>query len=224
MAAFGWLGSWVLTSFSGRRTSSSLPPSPASDWQRYGKRLWTTLALAAVVGALAAIGPRVFASDYSNWAAIVVAGDWHAHDGSPSEIFDNARRDVSAALVNIGFNPNNVMQFSVRPQRYPGTLSADAGRIANSLWDLSNRTSGGCLLYFSSHGAPSGLVLDDSILTPDKLAMMISNACGERPTIVVISACYSGTFVRDLQGPDRMIVTAARPDRTSFGCGNLNKY
>jgi len=183
-----------------------------------------TLAAMLVLGVLAAAGSRVLANSYSNWAAIVVAGDWHAHDGSPSEIFDNARRDVSAALINIGFDPNNIMQFSVRPERYPGTLNADAAGIANSLWDLSNRTSGGCLLYFSSHGAPSGLVLGDTILNPDKLASIISNACGNRPTVVVISACYSGVFVGDLQGPDRMVVTAARPDRTSFGCGSLNKY
>ncbi len=176
------------------------------------------------MGVLVAAGSRVLAGGYSDWAAVVVAGDWHAHDGSPSEIFDNARHDVAAALVNIGFNPGNVMQFSVRPRRYAGTFAADATTIANSLWDLSNRTSGGCLLYFSSHGAPSGIVLGDTILAPDKLAMMISNACGERPTVVVISACYSGVFLRALQGTNRMIVTAARPDRTSFGCGNLNRY
>src|ERR1041385_6746711 len=169
MAVFDWLGSWVSTSFSGRRMSSSPPPSSATEWQRYGRTLWVTLASIAVVGALAAAGSRVLANGYSNWAVIVVAGDWHAHDGSPSEIFDNARRDVSAALVNIGFDPNNVLQFSVRPQRYPGTLNTDAAAIANSLWDLSNRTSGGCLLYFSSPGGPSRPGLGDTIFWPDKL-------------------------------------------------------
>src|ERR1041385_1288477 len=113
MAVFDWLGSWVSTSFSGRRMSSSPPPSSATEWQRYGRTLWVTLASIAVVGALAAAGSRVLANGYSNWAVIVVAGDWHAHDGSPSEIFDNARRDVSQALTDIGFNPSNIAQFSV---------------------------------------------------------------------------------------------------------------
>jgi hypothetical protein len=166
------------------------------------------------------------ATSYSDWVAIVVAGDWHAHDGSPSEIFDNARRDVSAALAKIGFNPSNIAQFSVRPARYPAThpFHADSGSIADTLWNLSGRTHGGCLLYFSSHGAPSGLVLGESILTPVRLDNMVSNACEDRPTIVVISACYSGVFLRPLEGPNRMILTAARPDRTSFGCGATNKY
>jgi hypothetical protein len=168
----------------------------------------------------------VLAGSYSDWAVIVVAGDWHSHDGGPSEIFDNARRDVSRALVNVGFNPSNIIQFSVRPERYPAAhpLQTEIGKIADTLWDLSNRTSGGCLLYFSSHGSPSGLVLGRSILPPEKLDTMASNACGGRPTIVVVSACYSGAFVDALEGPNRMVMTAARADRSSFGCGGNTKY
>jgi hypothetical protein len=187
--------------------------------------LWV-LAGGALAAVLAFGSAYVRAAGYSDWAVIVVAGDWHAHDGSPSEIFDNARRDVSAALGDIGFNPSNIAQFSVRPNRYPTTrpLHSDVGSIADRLWSLSNRTHGGCLLYFSSHGSPSGLVLGENILTPVRLDDMISNACEDRPTIVVISACFSGVFLRALEAPNRMILTAARPDRTSFGCGGTNKY
>jgi hypothetical protein len=168
----------------------------------------------------------VQAGTYSDWAVIVVAGDWHAHDGSPSEIFDNARRDVSTALVNAGFNPANVVQFSVRPDHYPAThpLEAEAGTIADTLSDLAARARGGCVLYFSSHGAPSGLVLGERILTPVRLDNIVSLSCGERPTVVVISSCYSGVFVNALARPNRMIITAARRDRTSFGCGGTNRY
>jgi hypothetical protein len=166
------------------------------------------------------------AANYSDWAVVVVAGDWHAHDGSPSEIFDNARRDVSAALARIGFNTSNIAQFSVRPNRYPAAhpFHSDAGSIADTLWNLSKRARGGCFLYFSSHGSPSGLVLGERILTPVKLGDIVSNACDDHPTIMVISACYSGVFLRALEAPNRMILTAARRDRTSFGCGGTSKY
>jgi hypothetical protein len=40
----------------------------------------------------------------------------------------------------------------------------------------------------------------------------------------VISACFSGVFVPGLARSNRMILTAARPDRTSFGCGQDDKY
>jgi hypothetical protein len=226
MAAFGWMTSWVSTNFSGRRISSSPPPSPETEWQRYGRYLWIGLLLVVLAGGVAAAKVYLFPDGYGSWAAVVVAGDWHAHDGSASEIFDNARRDVSNALVKIGFKPEHVLQFSVRPERYADAhpFNSDADSIGTSLADLEGHQSGGCLLYFSSHGSPSGLVLGDTILAPSQLEAMVNSACGDRPTIVVISACYSGVFVPALQAPNRMIVTAARPDRTSFGCGGTNKY
>ena len=165
--------------------------------------------------------PAFAQGTFADWGAIVVAGDYHAHDGSPSEIFDNARRDVTADLLRMGFQRGNILQFSQRPSRYPESpLKGDSQTIANSLWDLSNRTSGGCLIYMSSHGEPDGMILGDGVLAPDKFDTMVTNACGGRPTVIVISACFSGVFVPVVKGPDRMVMTAARPDRTSFGCGS----
>jgi hypothetical protein len=42
--------------------------------------------------------------------------------------------------------------------------------------------------------------------------------------VVVISACFSGVFVPALAGRNRMVLTAARPDRASFGCGEQDEY
>jgi hypothetical protein len=156
----------------------------------------------------------------------VVAADFHAHSGADSEVFDNARRDITADLVSIGFAPNNVMQFSVRPERYPSQAPrhSDAQTIATSLWDLSNRTSAGCLAYFTSHGNTDGISLGDDILSPKKMNQLVTNACGDQPTVIVVSACFSGVFIPVLAAPNRMIMTAARPDRTSFGCGEQFKY
>jgi hypothetical protein len=166
------------------------------------------------------------AAPFADWAAVVVAGDWHAHDGSASEIFDNSRHDVSNDLLSLGFAKENVEQFSVRPERYgaDSPLPSNVRTIANALWDLSNRTAAGCLVYFTSHGSPDGVVLGDSILGPDSLEEMLNNSCSDRPTVVILSACFSGVFVHPLEAPNRMILTAARPDRTSFGCGQTNRY
>ncbi|HEY5347278.1 MAG TPA: C13 family peptidase [Rhizomicrobium sp.] len=163
---------------------------------------------------------------YGDWAAIIVAGDWHAHSGAPSEVFDNARRDLGMAFRRIGFAPDNILEFSVRPERYPGQnlLHSDKTMIADELWDLSNRATGGCLIYFTSHGSPDGVVVDDTQISPDSMARIIGNACGDRPTVVIIAACYSGVFVPPLAAPNRMVFTAARPDRPSFGCGEEDKY
>jgi Peptidase C13 family len=185
------------------------------------------IGFAVVVALSIALGasPAFAAGVFSDWAAVVVAGDWHAHDGSPSEAFDNARRDISSDLVRLGFAPGNVLQFSVRPDNYPERPAAsDSHTIATSLWDLSNRTSAGCLVYFTSHGSPDGIVMGNDTYAPDSMSQMLDNSCSDRPTVVIVSACFSGVFVPVLQAPNRMILTAARPDRTSFGCGSSNHY
>jgi len=164
---------------------------------------------------------------FSNWAAIVVAGDFHsAHSDKTTEAFDNARRDVSLALEKVGFSSANLREFSVRPDRYPDTkpLKSDLEPIYTSLRELTAQATGGCLIYFTSHGAPQGVVLGDNLVPPGILDQLITQTCGRRPTVVIISACFSGVFVPALADSNRMILTAARPDRSSFGCSESDKY
>src|SRR5690606_38971993 len=52
-----------------------------------------------------------------------------------------------------------------------------------------------------------------------------NSACGERPTVILVSACYSGQFIAPgLVGKNRIILTAARNDRPSFGCSTDTVY
>ena len=162
------------------------------------------------------------AADFSNWAVLLVAGDDHAHSGAPSQVFDNARRDLARGFASIGFSPANMVQFSVDPAK--DAQATDVPAIANALWDLTDRAKGGCLIYFTSHGTPDGIVTNGAVLSPDDWSKIVNNACGKRPSVVVMSACFSGQFVPALAGPNRMVFTAARPDRTSFGCGESDHY
>ncbi len=161
-----------------------------------------------------------------DWAAVVVAGDFHAHSGAPTEAFDNARREVARALAGAGFDPAHIRQFSVRPERYPSErlMLSDAELIADKLADVATTARGGCLVYFTSHGSPDGVVLGDIVLSPAGLAAMVDSACPDRPSVVILSACFSGVFVEPLARPDRVVLTAARRDRTSFGCSENDRY
>ena len=182
---------------------------------------------AAGLAVLLGFAPARAAGPFRDWAAVVISGDFHsAHTNNPTETFDNARRDVAAELVRKGFSPGNVLQFSVRPDRYPDTKPAlaDAQGIYQSLHALTQRATGGCLFYFTSHGSPQGVVLNGQILPPHVMDTIITDSCGNRPTVVIISACFSGVFVPVLAGANRMILTAARPDRSSFGCSEADKY
>ncbi|MGZ6027604.1 MAG: C13 family peptidase [Caulobacteraceae bacterium] len=186
--------------------------------------------LTALVAALVCLGGPAHearaSGPLSDWAGVIVAGDFHAHSGAPSEAFDNARRDVTHALIAAGFSPENLRQFSVRPQNYPAErlMQSEPGLIASQLGQLASTARGGCLVYFTSHGSPAGVVIGDRLLSPAGLSEIVDEACGERPTVVIVSACFSGVFVPPLSRPDRMVLTAARPDRSSFGCGEADRY
>jgi hypothetical protein len=183
--------------------------------------------IAVLAGALlAASGPATAASRFADWSAIVVAGDAQGAEGGPTEAFDNARRDVAEALVRAGFERRNLLQFSVNPERDRETRPAksELEAIYGALEDLTQRATGGCLVYITSHGVPEGVVVDEAILPPGILGAMLDQTCGERPTVVVISACFSGVFVKPLARRNRMVMTAARADRTSFGCGEADRY
>jgi hypothetical protein len=179
--------------------------------------LWTAILPATATAA---------ASDFANWAAVVVAGDFHAHSGGPTEAFDNARRDVTAALERAGFQDQNIQQFSVRPENYPGQrlLPSKPSVISGSLQALARKATDGCLVYFSSHGNPSGILVGDNLFSPAGLSQMVDDACGARPTVVILSACYSGVFLPAVSDANRVVLTAARPDRSSFGCSESDKY
>lgn len=79
-------------------------------------------------------------------------------------------------------------------------------------------------LYLTSHGGPDHqflvnlppLPLDQ--ITPEGLRDSL-DASGIRWRVLVISACYSGGYVEALRDPQTLVLTAARADRTSFGCG-----
>ncbi len=177
---------------------------------------------------IAASPGRAVAGAFSDWAVIVVAGDDRAHDGSPSEVFDNGRRDVASALTRIGFAPANIAQFSVDPDTHKGTAASSQGEISRALWGLSDQAPAGCLAYFTSHGNGDGILIGGEIFSPSHMALILGNACGDKPTVIIVSACFSGTFINqyapELQAPNRFVLTAARTDRTSFGCGAADRY
>lgn len=162
------------------------------------------------------------ASRFGGWTSAIIAADWRDGRNHPIQAFDNARRDLVKGFLAAGFPRANMVDYSLRPDvAQPTTASA----AVDGLNQAATRGTSGCLLYFTSHGAPTGLVFGESPqMTPDVMVNLIRNACGARPTVVIVSACYSGIFVDSLKAPNRMILTAARRDRTSFGCGADETY
>jgi hypothetical protein len=189
---------------------------------------WIRAAAAAFVciwTLAAAPSPPSAPSPLSDWAAVFVAGDWRAHSGAPSEAFDNARRDVGREFVAAGLSPRNIRQFSARPDAHADhPLESRPAVVGESLTRLAAEARGGCLVYLTSHGQPDAVVFGPKLFPSAGMARLVDDACGARPTVVILSACFSGSFLPALQAPDRMILTAARADRSSFGCGESDRY
>ena len=182
--------------------------------------------LVSILAALVLSGPAS-AAGFADWAVVVAAGDDHAaHEALLTDTFDNARRDVSDLLVRRGFSRANLAEFSVQPTHSPRGLPSmtrlDA--IFGKLGAMARSAPGGCLVYLTSHGAPEGILVGNVIVPPARLAALVDRACGARPTAVILSACFSGSSLPALRGLDRFILTAARRDRSSFGCSESDKY
>ena len=60
-------------------------------------------------------------------------------------------------------------------------------------------------------------------LRPRELAEMLDDS-RIRWKVVLVSACYSGGFIAPLKDATTMVITAARADRTSFGCEDENDF
>lgn len=83
-------------------------------------------------------------------------------------------------------------------------------------------------LFLTSHGEPGLFELANEPLSLDPLTPEWLRGALDRAHIrwrvIVISSCYSGSFIDPLRSADALIITASAADRTSFGCTNAPQY
>ncbi|MET0181548.1 MAG: C13 family peptidase [Caulobacterales bacterium] len=105
------------------------------------------------------------------------------------------------------------------PMASPNNLQATIGKIGSLIDPAEDLV----VLFLTSHGSQDGSV---SVLQQNRLASSLrpahlrdalSNA-GIRNRVVIVSACFSGAFIAPLMDANTIVLTAAAPDRTSFGC------
>jgi hypothetical protein len=151
----------------------------------------------------------------ARWRAVLIAGD----NNSPA--FDNGVQAMREKLMAHGVR--NIALYSSDAATAPSQL-ASVANVANAV-----RAGGGdaCLVFVTSHGEERGFFLrtDRRLFDPGSLDRVLNAGCGSLPTVLVVSACHSGTFLTpDMRKPNRVILTAAAADRTSFGCGSGDQF
>ena len=84
-------------------------------------------------------------------------------------------------------------------------------------------------LFLTSHGSREHELTLNQVgmglrgLPAGELGQLLRES-GIRWKVVVVSACYSGGFIDALKDERTLIITAARHDRTSFGCADENDF
>ncbi len=160
------------------------------------------------------------ASQPAGWKAILIAGD------NQEPAFDNAVDAMAQKLETFGVASGNITILKASSYGPDGAVRAN---IRAAFANLAPGPDDGCFFYMTSHGMQGhGLILrrEQLTVTPAALAQALDQACGARPTVVIASGCFSGIYATSAQlaRPNRVVLTAARPDRPSFGCNAKLRY
>jgi hypothetical protein len=150
------------------------------------------------------------------WRAVLIAGD----NNSPA--FDNGIEAMRGKLAQRGVR--DIRMLTSDPVAHPSLPVATAANVSSAL-----RSGGGeaCLVFITSHGDERGVALRAAkgTVNPATLDSALDAGCGNRPTVLLVSACYSGIFLTGaMRRPNRVVLTAAAADRVSFGCGAGDQY
>jgi hypothetical protein len=112
---------------------------------------------------------------------------------------------------------------------YPIATVSNLRRALVAVAARMDRDEDVLLLYVTTHGSRNAVLATDMPplrlynMDPPTLKSLLDEA-GIRNRVLIISACYSGTFIAPLRTPDTLIMTASLPDRTSFGCGSESDF
>jgi Peptidase C13 family len=109
--------------------------------------------------------------------------------------------------------------------RYPLASSTNMTAAIKGLAARMNLSEDVLLLFITSHGNPDATISTQlpgfSFTTINaRTVRKALDAAGIANRIIIVSACYSGSFVPILATPGSLVMTAAAADRTSFGCSN----
>jgi hypothetical protein len=153
---------------------------------------------------------------------------WHvvlAAVGNEQHVFDNFVTDFGEVLKsNTNIASFTELHASV-DERWP---ASGMRALEATLTALQPRENEGCLVYLTGHGVEEGIAMAADtppiFVRPTRMESMLS-ACAQRTTILVVSACFSGIYMRPgITRPERIVMTASAADKTSFGCSNNNRY
>lgn len=110
----------------------------------------------------------------------------------------------------------------------PWATPQNLRRAIAALGERMDREHDLLVVYLTSHGASnfrlsaSHWPLQVEGIAPAELRAALDSA-GIRHRVIAISACYSGGWIPPLASDTSLVMTAADPERTSYGCGRRSE-
>lgn len=136
--------------------------------------------------------------------------------GSARELMER-RFDARGRAVTLVNNPHTLTDQPIATVSNLTATLQHVGRTMNPEEDI-------LFLFLTSHGLPSQLEvkfdpLELRPLHPAELRQAL-DAAGIKWRVIVISACYAGSFIPALRDEHTLVITAADGQSTSFGCSS----
>ncbi len=111
----------------------------------------------------------------------------------------------------------------------PLATRANIAAVAHAIGEKADRKQDLLFVYLVSHGSQTAELESD--LSNDRSVQPISSVttaealqkAGVARRVIVVSACFSATWIPALADENTIVITAAAKDRTSFGCDDTRR-
>lgn len=133
------------------------------------------------------------------------------------------RFDARGRVITLVNHPDNLGERPYAPLATYDNLYDTLAAIGKRM----DRKEDALLLFVTTHGTEDHTLYvqvdqnEEDFISPQDLRKALDDA-GIGNRVIVLSACYSGGFIPALRSATTLVLTAARADRPSFGCGNTS--
>lgn len=202
-----------------QESQSKTPVKPVLLTSKEGLEKSNTLRIAVRdknrAAASAISGPRLWYAGFGlEGSSRAFAGDVKLTDQRLHELYPDV-------ISYIAYNDQTVETMLVPLATLPG--------IENAIFEIGKlaKPQDVAVLMISSHGNQHilGVKLDGEYAGPisDNYLEINLRRLKAVPTVVIISACHSGSMIESLKSENRIIITAAAADKSSYGCQPLSE-
>ncbi|MCF2871916.1 C13 family peptidase [Octadecabacter sp. G9-8] len=138
-------------------------------------------------------------------------------------VFDRDVVTFNRTFANVYGAPADIDAFGFTSSRLstpdPAVMQSELVEMAAQAVDGRDTV----VVMLTSHGSPDLMAVKTqpngpvSAVSADTLAEFLAPLANDRQ-ILILQACFSGSLIDELRSPNRIIMTAASADRSSFGC------